>query len=85
VNVGFAIRFSIIVNSLISYTNPKKEINRGKRGMKVEKIYDITANENSLNVNSSSGNKSSEINSAPGFGLLGGLACLYCAWKLRKN
>lgn len=28
--------------------------------MKVGKIYDITANENSSNVNSSSGNKSSE-------------------------
>jgi hypothetical protein len=35
--------------------------------------------------NNSNENKSSKINSAPGFGLLGGLTCLYSRWKLRKK
>jgi YVTN family beta-propeller protein len=39
----------------------------------------------SENGSSSNGNKSRENNSAPGFGLLGGLTCLYGGWKLRKN
>ncbi|WP_390175965.1 hypothetical protein [Methanosarcina siciliae] len=35
---------------------------------------------------SSSGeNESSKNNSAPGFGLLGNLICLYGGWKLRKK
>ncbi|AAM04962.1 hypothetical protein [Methanosarcina acetivorans] len=39
----------------------------------------------SANKTSSSGDKSSENNSTPGFGLLGGLICLYGSWKLRKK
>jgi hypothetical protein len=42
-------------------------------------------NGTSSKVNSSGGNKSSENNSAPGFGLLVGLTCLYGGWKLRKK
>lgn len=36
------------------------------------------------NGSSSDGSKTSEINSSPGFDLLGSLACLYVGWKLRK-
>lgn len=36
-------------------------------------------------INNSSGNKSSKINSAPGFGLLGSLTCLYGGWRLTKK
>jgi hypothetical protein len=36
-------------------------------------------------VNGSNGNESSKDNSAPGFGLLGGLACLYSLWRFRKK
>jgi len=35
--------------------------------------------------NSSSGNYTIINNSAPGFGLFGGLTCLYGGWKLRKK
>lgn len=42
-------------------------------------------NGNISSINNSSGNKSSKINSAPGFGLLGGLTCLYGGWRLRKK
>jgi hypothetical protein len=42
-------------------------------------------NENISNLNSSSGNKSSKNSSTPGFGLLGGLACLFGGWELRKK
>ncbi len=37
------------------------------------------------NESSSSEEKSNENNSAPGFGLLGGLTCLYGGWRLRKK
>lgn len=37
------------------------------------------------NESNSSGDKSDENNSAPGFGLLGGLTCLYGGWRLRKK
>jgi hypothetical protein len=36
------------------------------------------------NSSSSNGNKSSIINSSPGFELLGSLVCMYAGWKLRK-
>ena len=39
----------------------------------------------SNNESSSSGDKSDENKSASGFGLLGGLTCLYGGWKLRKK
>ncbi|WP_292374540.1 YncE family protein [Methanosarcina sp. UBA411] len=42
-------------------------------------------NSKSDNGSNSSGNESSKNNSTPGFGLLGGLACLYGGWKLRKK
>ena len=42
-------------------------------------------NESTLNTSNSSGNKSSKINSIPGFELLGSLICLYGGWKLRKK
>jgi len=42
-------------------------------------------NSESDNGNSSSGNESSKNNSTPGFGLLGGLTCLFGGWKLRKK
>ena len=42
-------------------------------------------NESISNIRNSSGNKSGKTNSVPGFGLLGGLACLYGGWKLRKK
>ena len=35
--------------------------------------------------NNSNGNKSNENKTIPGFGLLGGLACLYGEWRLRKK
>ncbi|MFY1110660.1 MAG: hypothetical protein AB3K77_03120 [Methanosarcinaceae archaeon] len=37
------------------------------------------------NESSSSEEKSNENNSAPGFGLLGGLTCLYGGWRIRKK
>jgi hypothetical protein len=43
------------------------------------------ANGSNSKINNSSGDKSSKINYAPGFGLLGGLACLYGGWRLRKK
>ncbi|MCO5382337.1 MAG: hypothetical protein NHB15_09830 [Methanosarcina barkeri] len=42
-------------------------------------------NESTLNTSNSSENKSSKINSIPGFELLGSLICLYGGWKLRKK
>lgn len=42
-------------------------------------------NENVSNLNSSSGSESNKNKSAPGFGLLGSLTCLYGGWKLRKK
>ncbi len=42
-------------------------------------------NENISNLNSSSGKKSSKNSSTPGFGLLGGLICLFGGWKLKKK
>lgn len=42
-------------------------------------------NESISNVKNSSGNKPSTTNSAPGFGLLGSLTCLYIGWRLRKK
>lgn len=42
-------------------------------------------NENNPKVNNSGGNKTSKNNSIPGFGLLGGLTCLYGGWRLRKK
>lgn len=40
---------------------------------------------NSSDLISSSGNESSKNNSTPGFGLLGGLACLFGGWKFGKK
>jgi YVTN family beta-propeller protein len=45
----------------------------------------INANGSGSNINNSGGNKLSKTNSAPGFGLLGGLTCLYGGWRLRKK
>lgn len=42
-------------------------------------------NGSSSDVNNSGGNKSSKNNSAPGFGLLGSLTCLYGGWRLSKK
>lgn len=42
-------------------------------------------NSESDDGSSSNENKSSEINSTPGFGLSGSLICLYGGWKLRKK
>lgn len=42
-------------------------------------------NSKSDNGSNSSGNESSKNNSTPGFGLLGGLACLYGGWRVRKK
>ena len=37
------------------------------------------------NISNSTGNESNKNHSAPGFGLLGGLVCLYGGWKLKKK
>jgi hypothetical protein len=42
-------------------------------------------NESSSNVNKSDENRSNKTNSSPGFGLLGGLACLFGVWRLKKK
>ncbi len=47
--------------------------------------YSEPNNGSITNVNSSSGNKSSKNNSTPGFGLLGGLVCLFGVWRLRNK
>jgi YVTN family beta-propeller protein len=44
-----------------------------------------TNNGSILNLNNSSENESEENNFTPGFGLLGGLICLYGSWKFRKE
>ena len=44
-----------------------------------------SVNDSTSNINDSNGNKSSKVNSTPGFELLGSLVCLYGGWKLRKK
>lgn len=44
-----------------------------------------SVNDGASNINDSNENKSSKINSTPGFELLGSLVCLYGGWKLRKK
>lgn len=51
----------------------------------VEETANLSASEDSSNINNSNGNKSSKTNSAPGFGLLGVLTCLCGGWKLMKK
>jgi hypothetical protein len=51
----------------------------------VEETSNLSASKDSLSMNNSNGNKSSKTTSAPDFGLLGGLACLYSGWRLRKK
>lgn len=46
---------------------------------------DVIANSNGNLTENSSGNKSSDKSSAPGFGLFGSLACLYGGWRFRKK
>lgn len=46
---------------------------------------DVIANSNGNLTTNSNGNKTSKNNSIPGFGSLGGLACLYGGWRLRKK
>ena len=42
-------------------------------------------NDSISNISDSKGNKSSKVNSTPGFELLGSLVCIYGGWKLRKK
>lgn len=44
-----------------------------------------SVNDSISNTSDSNGNKSSKVNSTPGFELLGSLVCLYGGWKLRKK
>lgn len=44
-----------------------------------------SVNDSISNINDSNENKSSKVNSTPGFELLGSLVCLYGGWKLRKK
>jgi DNA-binding beta-propeller fold protein YncE len=59
-----------------------------KNTVKLNNSNDNSNNNNdseSDNVSSSSENRSSKNNSTPGFGLLGGLTCLFGGWKLKKK